>query len=240
VEFEAKLSEAERFRERGAVAQAALAGGQLLEALLRSVYRELLPKLPPQGAAKAAQALEKVGKGKGVDGLTLGQLLGLFRTGGLFSLAKRYLNRDLSLLTNEQLVQGWVELRNRAAHGGASLDEEEVHVFLVNLRQLLKQAGYLKTVKAIEGELPPWWEVARPHRDVREGKLSPEKFAAKLDEVVLGRGPDEYRKPEQFFDRTYPTQGLVTLLATVLKRLAGQGGEGIVHLQTWKPSSGSG
>jgi len=232
MEFEAKLSEAERFRERGAVAQAALAGGQLLEALLRSVYRKLLPKLPPQGAAKAAQALEKVGKGKGVDGLTLGQLLGLFRTGGLFSLAKRYLNRDLSLLTNEQLVQGWVELRNRAAHGGASLDEEEVHVFLVNLRQLLKQAGYLKTAKAIEGELPPWWEVARPHRDVREGKLSPEKFAAKLDEVVLGRGPDEYRKPEQFFDRTYPTQGLVTLLATVLKRLAGQGGEGIVHLQT--------
>ncbi len=232
MEFGAKLSEAERSLERGAVAQAALAGGQLLEALLRSVYQELLPKLPPQQAGKSAQALEKVGKGKGVEELTLGQLLGLFRTGGLFPLAKRYLNRDLSLLTNEQLVRGWVELRNRAAHGEASLDEQEVHVFLVNLRQLLRQAGYLKTAAAIEGELPPWWEVARPHRDVREGKLSPEKFAAKLDEVVLGRGTDEYRKPEEFFATTYPTQGLVTLLATVLKRLAGKGGEGIVHLQT--------
>ncbi|HIQ00133.1 TPA: ATP-binding protein [Candidatus Bipolaricaulota bacterium] len=232
MEFEAKLNEAERSLERGAAAQAALAGGQMLEALLRSVYRELMPKLPPQQAAKAAAALEKVGKGKGVEGLTLGQLLGLFRTGGLFSLAERHLNQDLSLLTNDQLVNGWVELRNRAAHGVTGLDEEEIHVFLVNLRQLLRQAGYLETAEGIGGELPPWWEVARPHRDVWEGKLSLDKFAAKLDEVVLGRGPDEYREPRQFFDRTYPTQGLVILLATVLRRLAGQGGEGIVHLQT--------
>jgi len=232
MKFGAKLAEAERLLKQGSASQAALAGGRLLETLLRSLYRELLPKLPPQKATQAAQALEKVGKGKGVDELTLGQLLGLFRIGSLFPLAKLHLKRDLSLLTNEQLVQGWVDLRNRAAHGGAELDEEEVHVFLVNLRQLLRQAGYLKTVEPLEGKLPPWWEVARPHRDVREGKPSREKFAAKLDEVVLGRGADEYKEPTLFFARTYPTKGLVTLLATVLKRLAGEGGEGVVHLQT--------
>jgi len=203
-----------------------------LETLLRSLYKEPLPKLPPQEVAVANQALEKVGKGKVVEELTLGQLVGLFRTGSLFSLAKRHLNRDLYLLTNEQLVNEWVELRNRAAHGGAELDEEDVNVFLVNLRKLLREAGYLRPVGPAAGKLPPWWEGARPHREVREGKFSRDTFAAKLDEVMLGRGPDEYRNPEIFFSITYPTRGMVTLLTTVLERLAGAGGEGVLHLQT--------
>ena len=232
MDFVAKLREAEISLEQGSVAQAALSGGQLLEALLRSLYKELLPKLSPAEMAQATEGLEQAGKGKGVDDLTLGQLMGLFRTGRLLSLAKRHLDRNLSLLTNDQLVSEWIELRNRAAHGGAELDEEEVRAFLVNLRQLLRQARYLQPLEEIKGELPPWWEAARPHRDVREGRLDPEKFAAKLDEVVLGRGADEYKNPELFFARTFPTRGITTLLSSVLKRLAGEGGEAVVHLQT--------
>lgn len=100
--FSEKLAEAKRFLEQGAVSQAVLAGGRLLETLLRSAYQELLPKLPPQQAAKVTQTLEKVGKGKGVDDLTLGQLVRLFQAGSLLPLIKKFLNRDLYLLTNEQ------------------------------------------------------------------------------------------------------------------------------------------
>ena len=51
--------------------------------------------------------------------------------------------------------------------------------------------------------------------------------------MVSGRGPLEYRDAATFFRRTYPTQGLVNLMAAVLSRLAGQGrGEAVIQIQT--------
>lgn len=78
----------------------------------------------------------------------------------------------------------------------------------------------------------PWTSLAVPHRDIREGKLDESVFAADLSDVLENRGPLEYRDAGIFFGKTYPTLGLVSLLATVLSRLSGQGGEPVIQLQT--------
>jgi hypothetical protein len=79
----------------------------------------------------------------------------------------------------------------------------------------------------------PWRQVAIPHRDIREGKFDESVFAAGLGDVVADRGPVEYRDPETFFKKTYPTLGLLKLLGTALSRLAMTGkGEAVIQLQT--------
>ena len=78
----------------------------------------------------------------------------------------------------------------------------------------------------------PWQEVVRPHQDVLSGKLDESIFAADLEDVRRGRAPSDYLDPAAFFAKTYPTEGLVRLLATVLARLAGRGGDPVINLQT--------
>jgi len=78
----------------------------------------------------------------------------------------------------------------------------------------------------------PWWNVAVPHRDIREGRLDEAVFAAKLGDVVRGRGPLEYRDPETFFRKTYLTPGLERLCAVVVSRLSGGTGDAFIQLRT--------
>jgi hypothetical protein len=70
--------------------------------------------------------------------------------------------------------------------------------------------------------LKPWYKVVTPREDLREGKpLDASEFAVHLDQVRDGRAPDDYQKPERFFDRTYLTQNLTGLAAEVIRRLSG-------------------
>ncbi|MBC7327984.1 ATP-binding protein [bacterium] len=78
----------------------------------------------------------------------------------------------------------------------------------------------------------PFSSIAHPHRDILEGRLELNIFAADLWEVFKGRGPDEYRDPDLFFRRTYLTRNLKELLNMAQKRLSGQGGDPIIQLQT--------
>ena len=80
--------------------------------------------------------------------------------------------------------------------------------------------------------LKPWREVATPHRDVASGRYQQAEFAADLWQVASGEGADEYRDPQEFFRRTFLTESLKELLATGLRRLAGQAGDPVVDLQT--------
>ncbi len=48
----------------------------------------------------------------------------------------------------------------------------------------------------------------------------------------LGEGTDEYRNPVEFFRRTYLTESLKGMLVGAVQRLAGQGGDPVVQLQT--------
>jgi len=71
--------------------------------------------------------------------------------------------------------------------------------------------------------LKPWFHVVQPREDLREGKpLDASEFAVHLDQVRDDRAPDVYRKPEQFFERTYLTQSLTDLAAQAIRRLSGE------------------
>ncbi len=74
--------------------------------------------------------------------------------------------------------------------------------------------------------------VAIPHRDILEGRLTMDVFAADLWEVSQNRGPDEYRDSDTFFKKTYLTEGLRNLLSVVEKRLQGKGGDPVIQIQT--------
>src|SRR5712691_11227668 len=82
------------------------------------------------------------------------------------------------------------------------------------------------------GALKPWREVVNPHKDVASGRYQQAEFAADLWQVHLGEGTDEYRKPVEFFRRTYLTESLKHMLVGAVQRLSGQGGDPVVQLQT--------
>ncbi|HPW56131.1 MAG: ATP-binding protein [Thermoanaerobaculaceae bacterium] len=71
--------------------------------------------------------------------------------------------------------------------------------------------------------MEPWYKVATPRKEVREGRsFNPDEFAIALEQVVAGTAPDDYRQPEQFFARTCFTRALTEHTGMVLRRLAGQ------------------
>ncbi|MFQ6061436.1 MAG: ATP-binding protein, partial [Thermoplasmata archaeon] len=80
--------------------------------------------------------------------------------------------------------------------------------------------------------LPSWWQVATPHKDIREGRLSESIFAADLGDVVRGEAPMEYQDPVIFFQKTYLTKGLRNLLENILDRLGNGKGDPVIQLQT--------
>jgi hypothetical protein len=74
--------------------------------------------------------------------------------------------------------------------------------------------------------------IAIPHKDILEGRLTMDVFAADLWAVSQKSGPAEYKYADTFFSKTYLTQGLSNLLDVVKKRLDGKGGDPVIQLQT--------
>src|SRR5438067_1254063 len=72
-------------------------------------------------------------------------------------------------------------------------------------------------------DLEPWYKVAVPRKEVREGKsFNPDEFAIHLEQVVSGRGTEDYREPDKFFSRNGFTRALKDDAGMVLRRLAGK------------------
>ena len=80
--------------------------------------------------------------------------------------------------------------------------------------------------------LKPWREIAIPHEDVLKGTFQQAEFAADISKVHQGIATPEYQDAELFFQRTFITEGMRLLLDSVVKRLAGKGGDPVVQLQT--------
>lgn len=80
--------------------------------------------------------------------------------------------------------------------------------------------------------MKPFIQVAQPHKDVLEGKLTMDIFAADLWQVFTGKAPDEYKNPHLFFQKTHLTEGLNNILEIARKRLNGKGGDPVIQLQT--------
>lgn len=77
-----------------------------------------------------------------------------------------------------------------------------------------------------------WRQIARPHKDVLQGTFKQSEFAADLSQVVAGTATPEYQDAKNFFARTYITEGMKILLISVIKRIAGLGGDPVIQLQT--------
>lgn len=72
-------------------------------------------------------------------------------------------------------------------------------------------------------KLKPWYDVVKPREDLREGKSQDaSEFAVHLDRVRDGTARDDYRKPEQFFAKTFLAANLLDLSAQVVRRLSGE------------------
>ncbi|PKP59483.1 AAA family ATPase [Candidatus Atribacteria bacterium HGW-Atribacteria-1] len=80
--------------------------------------------------------------------------------------------------------------------------------------------------------MKPFSTIAIPHKDILEGRLTMDVFAADLWEVFKKRAQEEYQDPTIFFRKTYITDGLKNLLNIAEKRLKGEGGDPIIQLQT--------
>ena len=71
--------------------------------------------------------------------------------------------------------------------------------------------------------MEPWYKVATPRKEVREGRsFNPDEFAIALEQVVAGTAPEDYRDPVQFFARTCFTRALREHASMVLRRLSGR------------------
>ncbi len=71
--------------------------------------------------------------------------------------------------------------------------------------------------------MEPWYKVATPRKEVREGRsFNPDEFAIALEQVVAGTAPEDYRKPDKFFARTCFTRALREHVGMVLRRLSGK------------------
>ena len=83
-------------------------------------------------------------------------------------------------------------------------------------------------------DLKPWFAVAKPHEDIREGRLSEAVFAANVWAVAEGTAPDIYLATDAFFAKTYLTGGLSSILKKAARALAGdaEAGDRIFSLQT--------
>ncbi len=69
--------------------------------------------------------------------------------------------------------------------------------------------------------LPTIFQLCRPRDDVLHGELRDDIFAARLQQVVAGQADPIYQDPRRFFENTYPTSGLKSLLTEALGRLTG-------------------
>jgi predicted AAA+ superfamily ATPase len=120
-------------------------------------------------------------------------------------------------------------------------EADDVNKMKLELRRLVmdeqvrsekRKAGGSLIEAGASGTLKPWREIVTPHADVANGRYQQAEFAADLWQVHIGEGADEYRKPQEFFRRTYLTDSLKTLLVGGLQRLSGNGGDPVIQLQT--------
>ncbi|GAH42208.1 unnamed protein product, partial [marine sediment metagenome] len=81
-------------------------------------------------------------------------------------------------------------------------------------------------------KMKPFNIITTPHKDILEGKLTMDIFAADLWQVYKREAPDEYNDSDLFFSKTYETAGLKNLLTVVEKRIKGEGGDSTIQLET--------
>ena len=100
------------------------------------------------------------------------------------------------------------------------------------LPQKIKQANWNSKSRWRHRNCVHGGKSASPTRTCLESRFSDAEFAANLALVNQGEGSEEYLDPAAFFRITYATEGLRRVLTTTIARLAGEGGDPVIGLQT--------
>jgi predicted AAA+ superfamily ATPase len=123
-----------------------------------------------------------------------------------------------------------------SAPEATSVEQMKAELLRLKFEEQIRGEKRKETSVAVEGRpaggLRPWREIVTPHPDVASGRYAQAEFAADLWQVYLGEGSNEYRDPVEFYRRTFITEGLQTLLKNAIRRIAKQGGDPVVELQT--------
>lgn len=77
-----------------------------------------------------------------------------------------------------------------------------------------------------------WFDIIRPHEDIRKGDFDEAVFAADLGDVVAERAAHDYNDPYTFYKKTYITDGLERLLHQVHDKLSAGKGASVLELKT--------
>ena len=80
--------------------------------------------------------------------------------------------------------------------------------------------------------MKPFVQIATPHEDILEGRLTMDVFAADLWQVANGKAPLDYQDTDIFFQKTYLTKGLKNIIEIAKARLEGRSGDSVIQLQT--------
>ena len=83
-------------------------------------------------------------------------------------------------------------------------------------------------------KLKPWREVIPPNLELTQNTFEEAELAANLQEVYDGRASaTSYGNPVSFFEQTYMTEGMESLLVSTLNRLGGyKGAPPVIQMQT--------
>ncbi len=123
-----------------------------------------------------------------------------------------------------------------SAPEAATVEQMKSELLRLKFEEQIRGEKRKEVSVAVEGRpaggLKAWREIVMPHPDVASGRYAQAEFAADLWQVYLGQGSEEYREPVEFYRRTFITEGLQTLLKNAIRRLAAQGGDPVVELQT--------
>ncbi len=224
--------------------------GLFIEGFRPYLVSVLLKNFGEHWPAEYAQALFSAQKELWDNGLRQGASPeGMIDYPHLRSVTKRYytlLQPDFgketkNLGTNLDAIYG---VRNKLAHFQELTDDEWTMAFihikniarLIHMDELEAAVASLQesksTQKPVSSEprkhetgnsvdLQPWFRIAEPHMDIKQGRLDESIFAANLSEVALGNGREIYNNPVMFFSKTYFTAGLKSIAKTVIKGLNG-------------------
>ena len=135
-----RVREVEQLVAGGHHKQALQEAGSLLEALLKELYRRTIDHVSPSEQKQISDKLEKLGKGKPVGDLTLGQIAGLFREANLFDHAERALGKKLPHISTANF-NTFIDIRNRAVHKGEQVSPKESQFFAAQLSLFVDELG---------------------------------------------------------------------------------------------------
>ena len=221
---------------------------------LGAVWTQLVAKKDGKGGAPATKSYEPLDPQVQLRMLTEANITSGFKPGW-------YPFKQVLGKAGESFAIELREVRNKWAHNGSFTDDDayraldtaerflkliaataeadDVRGIRLNLRRVTADKDDRRALKiAVDNPeavgLKPWREVLQPHNDVATGNFAASEFAADLYKVAFGGEQDSgYANPVEFFQRTYLTDGLRTLIGRAVRRFSGDdNAPPVINLQT--------